>query len=85
MKNCKQCDECLANSICANWVTPIAKVCSIFLEAVDALKTARNKPSDEITRVCFTCANFRCLNQQGCLCKPSAYDQWQPRATSHVG
>ena len=45
MKNCKQCDECLANSICANWVTPIAKVCSIFLEAVDALKTARNRQS----------------------------------------
>jgi hypothetical protein len=64
MKNCKQCDECLANSICANWVTPIAKVCSIFLEAVDALKTARNKPSAPLP-ACITCAVPNCGMKAG--------------------
>jgi hypothetical protein len=49
MKICKQCEECIAESICANWVTPIAKVCSNFLEAVEALKTAPNKQSATLT------------------------------------
>ena len=48
-------------------------------------KTTRNKPSAKIAHVCFTCANIECLKKRGCLCKPHAYDYWQPRATSHVG